>query len=282
MPEPIYTPQNCQPAYQLDWSYSVFWHSTPEDFSWYDELKELNEKDHIRLLQHQFEEPNVSKLLISTQPQVPPLLVVQRVKGRLQHIIRKTMPDAFRRNYSLRSIGSTTREKLEHYLETQLGHHPMADPRVQERLAQYQVYQPDVDLSEPRPTSHALYWYNMHVVLVNEGRWMELRDDVLRAIRDMILQAGQAKGHLLSRGSILPDHIHLALGCKLEESPQEVAISYMNNLAYTCGMKAVYRFSYFVGTFSEYDLGVIPRGSAESSVPPSKLGGDVDEADRPR
>jgi len=33
----------------------------------------------------------------------------------------------------------------------------------------------------------------------------------------------------------------------------------MNNLAYTCGMKPVFRFSYYVGTFSEYDLGVIPR-----------------------
>ena len=36
-------------------------------------------------------------------------------------------------------------------------------------------------------------------------------------------------------------------------------LGYMNNLAYVHGMKPAFRFSYYVGTFSEYDLGVIPR-----------------------
>lgn len=45
-----YRPENCAAAYQLNWSYSIFWHSAPTDFSWFDELKTLNEKDHIRLL----------------------------------------------------------------------------------------------------------------------------------------------------------------------------------------------------------------------------------------
>jgi len=262
MPEPIYTPSTCpNPAYQLDWSYSVFWHSTPTDFSWLEQLKQLNEKDHIRLLQHEFEEPNISKFLISTRPQVAPLLIAQRVKGRLQRLIYHTMPDAFRRNYSLRSIGSTRREKLEQYLATQLDHHPMADPRVQQRLNRYQIHSPDVDLSKPRRTTHAQYWYNLHVVLVNDSRHMEIRDDTLRGIRDMILKASDAKAHLLSRAAIVPDHIHLTLGGRLEESPEEVVLSYMNNLAYVFGMKAMFKYGYYVGTFGEYDLGVIPRPS---------------------
>jgi hypothetical protein len=45
----------------------------------------------------------------------------------------------------------------------------------------------------------------------------------------------------------------------LEESPEAVVLGYMNNLAYACGMKPCFQFSYYVGTFSEYDLGVIPR-----------------------
>jgi hypothetical protein len=88
MPAPIYTPDNCDdPAYQLDWSYSAFWRTRPPDLSWLDELKRLNEPDHIRILQHQFREPDVSQFLISTRPEVAPLLVVQRVKGRLQHLL---------------------------------------------------------------------------------------------------------------------------------------------------------------------------------------------------
>jgi hypothetical protein len=76
---------------------------------------------------------------------VTPLVIVQRVKGRLQHLLHGTMSKPFRRNYSLRSIGSTRREKLEQYLATQLSHHPMADPRVQQRLEQYQIFRPEVD-----------------------------------------------------------------------------------------------------------------------------------------
>ena len=142
MPKPIYTPEACTPAYQLDWSYCLFWRTPPADLSWFARLQAVLEGDHIRLLRHQFEEPNVSKFLISTRPAVAPLLIAQRV---------------------------------------------------------------------------------------------------------------------MSLGSLVPDHIHLTLGCQLEDSPEQIALSYMNNLAYVCGMKAVFKFSYFVGTFGEYDLGVIPR-----------------------
>lgn len=260
MPTPLYTPNDCpEPAYQLDWSYSVFWRTRPPDFAWLDELRRLNEPDGIRILQHEFQEPDVSQFLISTRPSVAPLLIVQRVKGRLQHLVHGTTRKPFRRNYSLRSIGSTRREKLEQYLAGQVSHHPLADPRVQQRLASYQEYRPEVDLSQPRRTSHALYWYNLHIVLVNEARYREIRDEVLSGLRDMICRAADGKGHWLSRAAIVPDHIHLTLGCNLEESPEQVVLGYMNNLAYACGMKPVFRFSYYVGTFSEYDLGVIPR-----------------------
>jgi hypothetical protein len=260
MATPIYTPDTCpEVAYQLDWSYSVFWRTRPPDFAWLEELTELNEPDGIRILQHEFQEPNVSQFLISTRPSVAPLLIAQRVKGRLQHLLHSTLPKPFRRNYSLRSIGSTRREKLEQYLAGQLSHHPMADPRVQQRLAEYQIERPEVDLSQPRQTSHAVHWYNLHIVIVHEERYMEIRDEVLARMRDMICRAADGKGHWLSNAAIVPDHIHLTLGCHLEESPEQVVLGYMNNLAYACGMKPVFRFSYYVGGFSEYDLGVIPR-----------------------
>lgn len=156
MNRPIYRPENCAAAYQLNWSYSLFWHRTPTDFSWFGELKALNEKDHIRLLQHQFKPPNVSQFLVSTPPPVAPLLVAQRVKGRLQHLIREQTPNAFRRNYGLRSVGSTRREKLERYLQAQLEHHPMVDSRAQELLKKYQIHHPSVDLSVAQHTSHTI------------------------------------------------------------------------------------------------------------------------------
>jgi len=237
----------------------VFWHEPPQDESWLDDLKELNEKDHIRILQHKFKAPNISQFLISTRPEVVPLIMAQRVKGRLQRLIRGNMANAFQHNYGLRSIGSTRRNNLEDYLARQLAHHPMADTRVNERLTRYQIHDPGVDLSKPRRTAHAQYWYNLHIVIVNSERYLQLRDDVLHELRQMILKSAEAKGHWLSRAAIVPDHLHLALGCKLEASPSDVALGYLNNLAFACGMKEVFRFGYYVGTFSEYDLGVIPR-----------------------
>jgi hypothetical protein len=82
-------------------------------------------------------------------------------------------------------------------------------------------------------------------------------------MRDMVLKASSSKRHLLSRAALLPDHLHITIRCKIDESPQEVALSYLNNLAFAQGMPPVFRFGYFVGTFGEYDLGMI-RGRCQS------------------
>ncbi|MBL8854553.1 MAG: hypothetical protein JNK57_11350 [Planctomycetaceae bacterium] len=39
----------------------------------------------------------------------------------------------------------------------------------------------------------------------------------------------------------------------------DIVFGCMNNLAYVVGMKPVLKFSYYVGTFGEYDLKVIAR-----------------------
>ncbi len=157
MPQPLYTPENTRAAYQLIWSYALFWHHPPKSFDWLEDLKRATEPDHIRVLNHSFDPPHVSKFLVSTLPAVAPDVIPHRIKGRLQHLLQREMPNAFRRNYSLRSIGSTKRDKVEAYLASQLEHHTMADERVQERLAEYQISEPQVDLSRERQTSHAIY-----------------------------------------------------------------------------------------------------------------------------
>ena len=166
---------------------------------------------------------------------------------------------AFQRNYSLRSIGSANRETIDNYVRTQLEHHPCADARVTERLMDFQIFNPDVDLSQSSSTSHATYWFNLHLVIVNDGRFREIRSDRLKSLHDMILKVASCKGHLLSRAAILRDHLHLTMRCAIDESPQQVALAYLNNLAYSQGMTAIFRCGYFVGTFGEYDLGAIQR-----------------------
>jgi REP element-mobilizing transposase RayT len=253
---PIYTIANCKSAYQLNWGLSLFWHEPVQDAGWLADLKLATEADGVRILDHHFVKPGVSQFLASTRPDVAPERLVWSVKGRLQHLVRRQHPRAFRRNYGLRSVGSATRAAVEQYVCSQIEHHPMADPTVQEYLREIQIDNREVDLSAPRQNAHAVYWYNLHVCFVHDGRVMEVRREALLRVREMILRSAAKHGHLLSKAGIVPDHIHLALGCSVREAPGEVALSYMNNLAYACGMKWVFAFGFYVGTFGEYDLGV--------------------------
>ncbi len=204
---PIYTRENCRFSCPLQWGVTVFWRKPELDDNWSQDLATATEPDGIRVLSHRFAEPAIGQFAISTQSHVSPLLVVQRVKGRLQYLVRRRVSKAFHGNYAIRNVGTVTRETVEAYVADQLDHHRMADPGIQARFAKYQIERPEIDLSQPQRTSHGLYWYNLHVVLVHRERWTEVRDDVLQRIRDMIIKSADAKGYRLSRAGILADHL---------------------------------------------------------------------------
>jgi REP element-mobilizing transposase RayT len=256
--QPLYTAANTVPAYQLNWGLTLFWRERPlSDATWLAELQQVTEPDGVRVIKHRTTTGGASQFFVSTTPAVSPSEVIRSVKGRLQHLVRREMPRAFQRNYCVRSIGAARREVVEDYVASQLGHHRMADPRVQERLGRYQKSYQAVDLSQASYSSHGEYWYAMHVVLVNQERWCEIRAERLDKLTATIEGAAAKHGHRLSRLSLLADHIHLTMGCSVEESPGEVALGYLNNCAYACGMTAQFQFSYYVGTIGEYDRGAV-------------------------
>ena len=256
--EPIYTAHNTEPAYQLNWGLTLFWRQTSvPDGDWLPALQDATEADGVRVIKHRVASNVASQFFVSTTPPVSPPQLIRLVKGRLQHLIRQRLPKAFRRNYCLRSIGSATRQIVEAYVANQRRHHRMADPRVQERLADFQKRYPLVDLSKPAFSAHGEYWYNLHLVIVNDERWMEIRQEVLRGLIDVIQGAASKHGYRLSRVGLLADHVHLTMGCPIDRSPEEIALGYLNNCAYACGMKPAFRFSYYVGTIGEYDRGAV-------------------------
>lgn len=260
MTTPLYTSDTClKPAYQLNWSYTLFWQTPPPDEAWLKPLQKATEPDGIRILQHKLVQPATSQFLVSTTPSVSPLLLVQRLKGRLQYLLRPRFQNAFQRNYALRSVGSANRQAIDAYIAGQLEHHPMADPRVAEQFREHQFHDETVDLSQPNRTSHAIYWYNLHIVFVNVERYRDIHPERNEKRCQVIRQTAAKKGHSLMRIGLLPDHVHFAIRADLEVAPQDVVFPYMNNLAHAVGMKPVLTFSYYVGTFGEYDLRVIPR-----------------------
>jgi REP element-mobilizing transposase RayT len=147
---------------------------------------------------------------------------------------------------------------VENYVHSQTAHHPMADPRIQSRFDRFQICDPAIGLSQPRQEGSGVYWYNLHVVFVHAERFRDVREESLQATRRTILAVSAKHGYLLSRVGIVADHIHLTVGCPPAQPPAEVVLRYMNNLAYTHGMKPVFEFGFYAGTFGEYDLNVIP------------------------
>lgn len=258
---PIYTLDNVSPAWQLDWSVTLFWRAPPWSDDWLDAVREALEPDGIRVLAHRFLDADRSQFVVSTLPDVKPVEVLQRLKGRLQYVVRQRWPKAFRRNYDLHTVGSTCRGKVENYVASQIQHHSADGLQADSALADLQWINPDVDLSAPRFSSHGRYRCNLHLVLVRAARWRETRVAYLEAAREMTRRAATAKQHLLSRIGLMPDHLHLTLGFGLDERPIEVALSYMNNLAFVYDMQPVLMPGCFLGTIGEYSLQGIDAGA---------------------
>ncbi len=122
-----------------------------------------------------------------------------------------------------------------------------------------------MNLAAEQFSSHGRYVYNLHLALVHEARWREIREDQLAITRDMFFKVARQKGHRISRLALLPDHLHATVGCGFEQSPEEVALGYMNNLAFAHRMKPLFCGSFYVGTFGKYDMGAIRRAPVSSS-----------------
>ena len=80
------------------------------------------------------------------------------------------------------------------------------------------------------------------------------RKDTFGKARDSCLAIANKKGYEMAELFVMPDHIHMALRGNIEHSPQQIALSFLNNLSYVFGYNRVWSEEYYVGTFGEYRL----------------------------
>ncbi len=256
--EPIYTSNNTQTAYQLNWSLALFGkRELPDQSTWLDDLRATTEADAVRVLSSNVRSENTLQFLVSTRPPSSPSEIVRSIKGRLQHLIRDRFPKAFRRNYHIQSIGEANTNVLDQYVARQAANHPMADDAVQTRFESAQFFDKKMDLSEWRIGTYGQYLNSLQIVLENAESWHEVRETQLTRVRSIIIRACQKKAWRLSRIGLLSNHMHILLGADVTESPQSVALSLMNNVAYVYDMKPILKNSYYAGTFGGYDRGAV-------------------------
>ena len=105
--EPLYTPLTCCPAYQLRWSLALFPNSSvPPTETWEADLNEALSADGIRVLETTTSGNGALMFLLSTQPNLRPTTITQRVKGRLQYLLRTKSPTSWRRNFRLSTLNA--------------------------------------------------------------------------------------------------------------------------------------------------------------------------------
>lgn len=262
-PPLLYIAHNLHPAYQLRYGWTG-WPSTgsfpalpAEPFL--SRLSERWENEGLRLLEHDWKMDSIS-LIFSAKPEVSPVHLAARAKGRLQHALREAgKPIKFSRKVSVRSIGQSTRETVEEYIRTQLDREKMADPRYEAMLRSQSFSDRSVDLSKPTQTQSGRYWYDIHLVLVVSARHRLVWEKGLEDMPAVFRQIAIKEGYEISTLSIMPDHIHIALRGNIEQSPQDIALAFQNNLAYKMEQCRLWEYNYYVGTFGEYAMGVVRR-----------------------
>jgi len=260
-PEPLYTAHNLRPAYSLRYGWSG-WPSTgtfpdvPPD-GLLETLTVEWEKDHLHLLEFTWSQES-AQFTLSTTPEITPVFLASRVKGRLQHALRKCgQPVKFNRKLAVRSIGDSRRDAVEGYIQKQADKEGFADPRYVETLRRYAISDAGVDLSLPTETLSGRYWYNLHIVLVVSGRNRNVDESVLERVRELCSEIAKAKGYRISQLFTMPDHLHVALRGNIEQSPQDIALAFQNDLAQGLGRYRVWEDTYYAGTFGEYSTAAV-------------------------
>jgi len=257
---PLYATNDQQPAYALRYSWTG-WVTRGDVLATtgdaWTNLKCAWESDGLRLLDHLVRNNEVH-LTFSTIPSVSPTFIAARAKGRLKYAQRIAgAPVTFSRKVSIRSVGDNTADAVEGYIRAQVRNEGFIDSHFSEFLEQFTVMSPRVDLRRPTETNSGRYWYNLHLVLVTDGRHRLVDDAGLTTIRDSSFRIAAKKEYAIRAIAVMPDHVHIALRGNLEHSPEQIALAFQNNLAHMLKRGAVWQHSYYVGTFGVYDMRAI-------------------------
>lgn len=275
-PQPLYNSRDQNPAYQLRYTWCGWRSKTAlepiPDAAW-NSLSAAWESDGLRLLERSARNDRIL-LTFSATPQVSPVVLAKKAKGRFQHALNALSPRPiqFSRKLAVRTIGDNTSYTVRRYVESQVEAASFVDPRFAEVLRQFTIADDSIDLSQPSETKSGRYWYNLHLVLVTEGRFRFADEAALRLLRDGSMKIAAKKGYRIATLSVMPDHLHLALRGDITHPPEETALAFQNNLAFMLNRGPIWRPGYYVGTFGEYDMDVIRRRVRAQSASPATQG----------
>ena len=75
-------------------------------------------------------------------------------------------------------------------------------------------------MPEYRRSAHAVFDLKYHIVWIVKYRHKILRGRLAERARDLIRQTCEARGVIIMRGAVSPDHIHMLVSAPPEEFPE--------------------------------------------------------------
>ena len=247
-------------AYSLRWSWTG-WPSlgsmpnfTEDDWR---TVADAWDHDGIRLLERKCLSDHW-QAIVSTKPTIAPSVIVARMKGRIDHRLRsKETPFKFSRKVSLRAIGNNTLADVQDYIRRQVDTAHFYDSDFADDLKQFTRIWEDESIPAPIEVSSGRYWYKLHLVFVIERRHRIRNIGFLGELFEACLAIALDRGYRLEGISVMPDHLHLCLCGAVTESPETIALSYMNESCRRLGALGLWVPSYYVGTTGAYNMNAV-------------------------
>jgi REP element-mobilizing transposase RayT len=195
------------------------------------------------------------QLLVSADADRAPVLIAQRLKGRLQHAWRQAeTPVQFKRRFSLRSLGKNNSAIVHTYVAHQVDRSDYIDPLFRTRLKDLHMRHEELSPFQAVKTDAANYHLWFHLVWVVANRYVMKVEREPPIIRQALLRHAQACRCEIAEGSIMPDHIHLAVRGLPDRSPADVFTGFKDAASAALGRSAFWQAGGYAGSYGVYSI----------------------------
>jgi len=264
-PKPTFLPTHLRAAYQLRYHFSwctkrrkpilatQYLRSKVEET-----IRRVSENAGYHLLGLDVE-PNVVLCLLSLVPSDSPESITRKIKGNVATELRADgVHNLWSRGWFVRSNGNVTNEIIQTYIANQIEHHRAAPVENRSTMEKCRHHL-DEDIDQIRKSSHAAFQYNVHFVFCVRKRFHFLDPVIGGILVQYLLAVCKRKGWIAWDIEVVWDHVHLLIGLTPTSSPEEVALSLLNNAEfwlfdrYRAAIKmdeleTVFQAGYYAGT----------------------------------
>lgn len=237
----IYDPDHVRVSDDLRWSLTI----TPDGpttppVQWTDRLRSVLLGDGIHLLGVTQPHAGTLGFDVTTPPSVAPADIVWLCRGALQDSLRTRKKLQLRRKFRLSSVGGETTVAGDRFIAGRL------ERRSTSGVSEHHGHR----RSAPRRIDHGVHDLTLRIVAVHDKRFRTMRGADRETTMRAILDTAAKYDHDPIEVTAAPDHLWMTVNVPAERSPGEVALSYLNNVAFRHGMRPVFERGYHIETVS--------------------------------